>query len=83
MAISNDLFMAILAMDTYNRGYNSSMGNKDTGLGGVGSQIGNASVSKQSDQAVNSAAVNASFYAQSYMLNGKTIISYRGTDQAS
>lgn len=35
MAISADLFAAILAMDSYNRGY-------DAGLNVVGDQIGNA-----------------------------------------
>lgn len=74
MAISNDLFMAILAMDAYNRGYNAGMGNAQNGLGGVGSQIGNATVSKQSNFADGSPELNASFYAQSYTLDGKTIV---------
>lgn len=37
MAISNGLFLAILAMDAYNRGYNA-------GLNVSGNQIGNASI---------------------------------------
>ncbi len=45
MTISDDLFRAILAMDAYNRG--DSPGIKD--LGGVGTQIGNATISLQSD----------------------------------
>ncbi|WP_143523841.1 hypothetical protein [Rhizobium rhizosphaerae] len=51
MTVSNDLLMAILAMDSYNRGYNpgiddgisESEGQAD-GLGGAGSKIGNATV---------------------------------------
>jgi len=44
MAISNDLYMAILAMDSYNRGYNAGIkdpnATADQGL--LGTQIGNA-----------------------------------------
>jgi hypothetical protein len=70
MTISNDLFMAILAMDSYNRGYNP-------GLNIVGNQIGNASIGlAKGDQE----AVAASFFAQAYTWNTKTVISYRGTD---
>ncbi|MEQ1648014.1 MAG: hypothetical protein ABL901_16935 [Hyphomicrobiaceae bacterium] len=83
MALSNDVFLAILAMDAYNRGYGAGLGDSTNGLGGVGSQIGNATVSAQSDITENSAQRNASFYAQSYTLDGKTIIAYRGTDNAS
>ncbi len=75
MAISNDLFLAILAMDSYNRGYNAGLGDPETGL--PGTQIGNA-VLGISDQST--AAKAASFFAQSYTWNGQTIISYRGTD---
>ena len=72
MPISEDLFLAILAMDAYNRGYNSGVGDPNIGLGGT--SIGNATIGP--------AAANqgASFFAQSYTLNGKTIIAYRGTD---
>jgi ribosome modulation factor len=73
-----DLFRAILAMDAYNRGYNAGIGAPETGL--AGTQIGLASIGTASSSALNSAERNASFYAQSYTLNGKTVISYRGTD---
>ena len=36
MAISKDLLLAILSMDSYNRGYNQGI----NGLGGVGASIG-------------------------------------------
>jgi hypothetical protein len=80
MAISDDLFRAILAMDAYNRGYNSGIGPINGGLGGVGSQIGLATVTRQDGEA---AAQAASFFAQAYTWNGKTVIAYRGTETAS
>ncbi len=79
MAISQDLFLAILAMDAYNRGYNEGL----VGLGGIGSQIGNATFAVQSDINPNSPDVAASFYAAAYNWNGQTVISYRGTDDLS
>lgn len=59
MGISKDLFSAILAMDSYNRGYDEGV----NGLGGVGSQLGNATLASQSDVSENSDEVAASFYA--------------------
>jgi hypothetical protein len=74
MAISNDLFMAVLAMDSYNRGYNA-------GIDVSGSQLGSATLSGNADDAEGLARA-ASFFAQSYQLaDGNTVISYRGTDQ--
>jgi hypothetical protein len=77
MSISNDLFIALLAMDTYNRGYNP-------GLTIASSQIGLAALGFNSsilDQTPDQGRdVSASFFAQSYSLGGKTIIAYRGTD---
>ena len=40
MAMTQDLFLSILAMDSYNRGYNAGLNN----LGGIGSQIGDATI---------------------------------------
>ncbi len=70
MAISDDLFKAILAMDAYNRGPNA-------GLNVDGVQIGNAFLR---DDLLPAGSQAASFFAQSYTWNGETIISYRGTD---
>lgn len=45
MPISSDLFRAILALDSYNRGYNAGVGDPSTGL--PGTQIGNATIGRQ------------------------------------
>ena len=74
MAISPDLFLAILAMDSYNRGYNA-------GLNITGNQIGTANLGI-ADNSTQAQAV--SFFAQAYTLaNGQKVISYRGTDSFS
>jgi len=75
------VFNAILAMDSYNRGYDNKFTNDSVGLGDVGSEIGNAIVTQESDKIEKSPSVNASFYAVAYNYNGETIISYRGTDK--
>lgn len=84
MAISNDIFKAILALDAYNRGYHAGIGDLQTGL--AGTQIGNATLVLNSSALVdangNRLDQASSFYAQSYTWNGGTIISYRGTDNA-
>lgn len=88
MTISKDLYLAILSMDSYNRGYGEGIG----GLGGLGSGIGNATILTDSETvaATKAVAQAAGFYAVAYTfgtgpdvpseLQGKTIISYRGTD---
>ena len=61
--MTNDLFLAILAMDAYNRGYNPGIADlSDT----VGTQIGTATISNRS-----------SFYAVAYAWNGDTIMASR------
>lgn len=62
MTMSKELFLALLSMDAYNRGYAPGVG----GLGGVGSRIGPATITKQSDTAAGSPGVNAGFYAIAY-----------------
>src|SRR4051812_16410130 len=83
MAISKDLFLSILAMDSYNRGYN--VGIKT--LGGLNSEIGKATIISQSDTATNSEGVNAGFYGLAYDASrvfgfsaGEKAVAYRGTD---
>lgn len=91
MAISQDLMLAILSMDTYNRGYGAGVsdGNHvvdgiDHGLGdAINTQIRTATISSFSSSDPNSDAVAAGFYAIAYTWNGQTVISYRGTDTGS
>jgi hypothetical protein len=86
MTISPDLFLAILSMDAYNRGYAAGIkdgDNNDTdGLGdAAGTRIGNATVNHASNSNDNSPEFAAGFYALAYTLHtGETVISYRGTD---
>ena len=88
MTISKDLFLSILSMDTYNRGYNAglSYSPEEQGLStDINTQIGWALVKDENGEA---AAQGAGFYAINYLiqgnapgnLQGKTILSYRGTD---
>lgn len=85
MTTSKDLFLAILSMDAYNRGYNSGLsdganvidGQDIDGLGGAGSIIGNARVL---DFDLPAGAEAAGFYAVAYDTPYGTVISYRGTD---
>ena len=78
MTMNPDLFYAILAMDSYNRGYG-------TGVGGLysaaGTRIGNASIRGDAVTLLSQGdAENADFYAIAYNLYGQTVISYRGSD---
>lgn len=78
MATSKDLLLAVLAMDSYNRGYNSGI----SGLGESGAKIGRATLVRESDTAAGSEAVRSNFYASAYELaDGSKVISFRGTDQ--
>jgi hypothetical protein len=70
------LLLAILAMDSYNRGYDEGI----TGLGGIDESIGEATLIDQSIISPDTAAVNAGFYAAAYTVGNETVISYRGTD---
>ena len=78
MTISKDLFLSILSMDAYNRGYGAGIAN----LGGLGSGIGAATVGKDAQQLLSGGTAQAaSFYAIAYNdPTYGTIISYRGTD---
>jgi hypothetical protein len=68
--MNGDLFLSILALDSYNRGYNA-------GTNVTGEQVGTAQITSQgfSDD-----WQNIGFYATAYSFGGETIISYRGTD---
>ncbi|MDQ0457168.1 hypothetical protein [Rhizobium paknamense] len=68
MSISSELFMAILSMDAYNRGYHK-------GYSVPGNQVGDASVVPRDtyfDDIKYAAWQAASFYAVAYDWNGET-----------
>lgn len=71
--MTDDLFLAILSMDAYNRGYDAGI----DGLGSAGSKVGLAEII---DADLPIGSVEAGFYASAYDLSGQTVISYRGTD---
>jgi hypothetical protein len=69
-ATSNDVFLAVLAMDSYNRGYLTGL----KALTGTG--IGTATIVEDK---VGDEEKAAAFYAVTYNWDSKTVISYRGT----
>ncbi len=75
MTISKDLFLAILALDSYNRGYGAGIadttGQDPDGLGDAsGTKIGNASISARSSSDPTGTEVSEGFYALAYTLTG-------------
>jgi hypothetical protein len=71
MSGSNQLLLAVLALDSYNRGYNRQLN-----VSGV--TIGGATLKSMSNSIPHSAEVAAGFFASSYTLSdGSTVISYR------
>ena len=80
--MDDKLFNAILAMDSYNRGYNARIRFgldplNSTAVDGV-TQIGNAVVYRsQNDQP----AKDIGFYAIAYYYASQVTIAYRGTDE--
>jgi hypothetical protein len=97
MPIKKDLFLAILSMDSYNRGFNAGIVLPDA----QGTQIGAAKINKTSEQIAELGDPNAAgFYAVAYDISGNrpdgtggsgiagldagtTVISYRGTDECA
>jgi len=81
MAISKELFLSILAIDSYNRGY-------DEGIEDISETLGNTQLGQTSGIDPNDPERQASFFASSYtagtgvtgLATGTKIISYRGTD---
>lgn len=66
-----DVYLAALAIDAYNRGYNEGVPDLETD---TGTSVGAATIYATSE------IPSASFYAIAYELDGKVVISYRGTD---
>ena len=70
-----DLIYAILAMDSYNRGY--GFGIKGLEERGSKARIGGYIIGQDVNQ---TGWFNAGFYALAYRKGSETVISYRGTD---
>lgn len=66
--MSRDLFLAILSMDSYNRGYGQGVKDLDVEIGIT--KIGNATIDRQSDVRLGTDGVNAGFYAIAYDMTG-------------
>jgi hypothetical protein len=82
--MNKDVFLSILALDAYNRGYGQGVFTADSdpssGVNELGRLIGNAQVLAQSGVVPDTDGVNAGFYAIAYQWNDGTVISYRGTN---
>ena len=82
MTISQELFLALLAMDSYNRGYGQGIAGLEDTAG-----LGTATFLQQDKSAE---AQSAGFYGIAYTVGagvegiaaGTTVIAYRGTDSA-
>jgi hypothetical protein len=80
MPFSDELFYAILAMDSYNRTTNPSQRGIDVGA----SNVGNAAATINSDEVlVSDGSVSDGFFAQAYDVGGRTVISFEGTNDLS
>ena len=79
--MNREVFLSLLALDSYNRGYGQSVllrdGDNAVGQNELGRLIGTARVSAQN---ITQSAQQAGFYAIAYEWNNETIISYRGTN---
>lgn len=94
MKTSKELFLALLSMDAYNRGYGAGIADGDAndpdGLGESGF-VGNARILARGDGVDYEAWQDAGFYAVAYevqagawegLAEDTTVISFRGTDRA-
>lgn len=76
--MNTNLFKAILAMDSYNRGYGEGI-TLPVALNTT--KIGNATIISQSDTDATHDPVKKGFYGIAYQLaSGEKVIAYRGTD---
>lgn len=76
-----DVFLSLLALDAYNRGYGQGVvtvkGDDAAGTDEIGRSIGLATIIADD---ISQNAQAAGFYAIAYEWNNKTVISYRGTN---
>lgn len=76
----DDLFLAILAMDTYHRGVNQGVkvSGEAVDSAAAGNEIGLARIEESTDKSLDDAI---GFFAIQYSWNGKDVYAYRGTDR--
>ncbi len=73
--MNQDVFLSLLALDSYNRGYGANLEL------GPATQIGNAQIGENAETLIAPGVAQAAgFYAIAYNWNGQTVISYRGTN---
>ena len=82
--MDRQVFLSLLALDAYNRGYGENVGGLEfvpnvTKLGHA-TIIEDAITNEELDAAD---VIAAGFYAIAYAWNGETVISFRGTNVAS
>jgi hypothetical protein len=80
MAMNRKVFLSILAMDSYQRGYAPGIKGLPQLAAGASVKIGTATLTSDSEAKLGPSAEAAGFYASAYQWGGETIISYRGTD---
>jgi hypothetical protein len=77
MTMAANTYRAILAMDSYNRGYGANVNLSGSAIGVI-QLLNRETLGITSDQYAKWQA--AGFYAQAYNWNGENVISYRGTN---
>ena len=80
--MNRSLFLAILAMDSYNRGYSQGI-RLLTASGAIGSATITSDSLILGGDPDDRYDARAGFYAIAYSWNGERVISYRGTDNIS
>lgn len=75
-----DVMLALLAFDAYNRGSNTQLRYSSDEKDKLATTFGGAKLEIVSDGVLPPAATSIGFSASSYTFDGKTVISYRGTD---
>lgn len=84
--MNRDVFLSLLALDSYNRGYGQNVkldaSDSSTQQDEKGRRIGNATILRDANDPEGIAQA-AGFYAIAYTWNGETVISYRGPASVS
>lgn len=80
--MSRDVFLSLLALDAYNRGYDQGVlvqgGDSKAGQDEIGRFLGSAKIVEQQ---ITTEAQAAGFYAIAYDLGDEVVISYRASSR--